>query len=176
MCPLWAPDNRWHKCHLYVEQKHNRAKPMSESASALFSIADAGEFRFARFYIVCEEVPLGTPESPLIVCGSSDTLCECPNVEEIRNGMPAVAWKKYMNFASKNLPPSVLFRNFRFSGNLTISRSPLFLILMEEAADQTVVVLWLHKAEPDVLVIQERKRRTVADHHFLPDSAVKQIL
>ena len=37
---------------------------MSESASALFSIADAGEFRFARFYIVCEEMPLGTPESP----------------------------------------------------------------------------------------------------------------
>ena len=29
--------------------KHNRAKPMSESVSALFSIADAGEFRFARF-------------------------------------------------------------------------------------------------------------------------------
>ena len=46
---------------------------MSESASALFSIADAGEFRFARFYTVCEEVPLGTPESPLIVCGLSDT-------------------------------------------------------------------------------------------------------
>ena len=36
--PLW---------HLWT--KHNRAKPMSESASALFSIADAGEFRFARF-------------------------------------------------------------------------------------------------------------------------------
>ena len=49
---------------------------MSESASALFSIADAGEFRFARFYIVYEEVPLGTPESPLIVCGLSDTLRE----------------------------------------------------------------------------------------------------
>ena len=46
--PLLAPLN-----------KHNRAKPMSESASALFSIADAGEFRFARFYIVREEVPLG---------------------------------------------------------------------------------------------------------------------
>ena len=46
---------------------------MSELASALFSIADADEFRFARFYIVCEEVPLGTPESPLIVCGLSDT-------------------------------------------------------------------------------------------------------
>ena len=30
--------------------------------------------RFARFYIVCEAVPLGAPESPLIVCGLSDTL------------------------------------------------------------------------------------------------------
>ena len=53
--------------HLWI--KHNRAKPMFESASAIFSIADAGEFRFARFYIVCEEVPLGTPESPPIVSG-----------------------------------------------------------------------------------------------------------
>ena len=44
---------------------------MFEPASAIFSIADAGEFRFARFYIVYEEVPLGTPESPLIVCGLS---------------------------------------------------------------------------------------------------------
>ncbi len=47
---------------------------MSELASAIFSIADANEFRFARFYIVCEAVPLGTPESPLIVCGLSGTL------------------------------------------------------------------------------------------------------
>ena len=46
---------------------------MFELASAIFSIADANEFRFVRFYIVCEEVPLGTPESPLIVCGVSDT-------------------------------------------------------------------------------------------------------
>ena len=46
---------------------------MSESASALFSIADANEFRFARFYIVCEAVPLGTLGNPLIVCGLSDT-------------------------------------------------------------------------------------------------------
>ena len=89
---------------------------MSESASDLFSIADAGEFRFARFYIVCEEVPLGTPENPLIVCGLSDTLRESPNVEETRNGMPAAAWKKYSNFASKNLPPSVYSGTFLFSG------------------------------------------------------------
>ena len=68
------------------------------------------------FYIVCEEVPLGTPESPLIVCGLSDTLRECPNVAKTRNGMPATAWKKYTNFASKTLPPSVYSGTFLFSG------------------------------------------------------------
>ena len=93
--------------------KHNRAKPMSESASALFSIADAGEFRFARFYIVCEEVPLGTPESPPIVSGVSDMHpSDCPNVEETRSGMPATVWKKYVNFAPKNLLPSVYSGTF----------------------------------------------------------------
>ena len=46
---------------------------MSELPSAIFSIADGSEFRFARFYIVCEAVPLGAPESPLIVCGVTDT-------------------------------------------------------------------------------------------------------
>ena len=56
--------------HLWT--KHNRAKPMSELPSAIFLIADGNEFRFARFYIVCEEVPLGTPESPPIVSGVSD--------------------------------------------------------------------------------------------------------
>ena len=97
--------------------KHNRAKPMSELASALFSIADANEFRFARFYIVCEEVPLGTPESPPIVSGVSDMHpSDCPNVEETRNLMPATAWKKYTNFAPKNLPPSVYSETFLPSG------------------------------------------------------------
>ena len=98
---------------------------MFESASALFSIADAGEFRFARFYIVCEEVPLGTPESPLIVCGLSDILRECPNVAKTRNGMPATAWKKYVNFASKNLLPSVYSGTFFVlwsSNNITYQR------------------------------------------------------
>ena len=77
---------------------------MSESASALFSIADAGEFRFARFYIVCEEVPLGTPESPLIVCDLSDTLQKCPNVEETRNPMQAFVRKKCTHFSQTNVP------------------------------------------------------------------------
>ena len=88
---------------------------MFELPSAIFLIADGNEFRFARFYIVCEEVPLGTPESPLIVCSLSDTLRECPNVAKTRNGMPDAAWKKYTNFASKNLPPSVYSGTFLFS-------------------------------------------------------------
>ena len=49
------------------------------------------------------------------VCGLSDTLRECPNVAKTRNGMPATAWKKYVNFASKNLPPSVYSGTFLFS-------------------------------------------------------------
>ena len=58
---------------------------MSELPSAMFLIADGNEFRFARFYIVCEEVPLGTPESPPIVSGVSDMHpSDCPNVEETR--------------------------------------------------------------------------------------------
>ena len=89
--------------HLWT--KHNRAKPMSESASALFSIADAGEFRFARFYIVCEEVPLGTPESPPIVSGVSDMHpSDCPNVEETRNPMQTFSRKKCSHFSPTNIP------------------------------------------------------------------------
>ena len=77
---------------------------MSELPSAMFLIADGNEFRFARFYIVCEEVPLGTPESPLIVCGLSDTLRECSNVEETRNLMQTFSWKKCSHFSPTNIP------------------------------------------------------------------------
>ena len=94
---------------------------MFESASALFSIADAGEFRFARFYIVCEEVPLGTPESPLIVCDLSDTLRECPNVEETRNSMQTFNRKKCSHFSPTNIPsafPSEIGRMYFLSYSL----------------------------------------------------------
>ena len=80
---------------------------MFELASALFSIADANEFRFARFYIVCEAVPLGTLESPLIVGGLSDTLRESPNVEETRNQMQSSGWKKYTHFSPTNVSDAV---------------------------------------------------------------------
>ena len=83
--------------------KHNRAKPMSELPSAVFLIADGNEFRFARFYIVCEEVPLGTPESPPIVSGVSDMHpSDCPNVEETRNPMQTFSRKKCSHFSPTN--------------------------------------------------------------------------
>ena len=68
---------------------------MFELASALFSIADANEFRFARFYIVCEEVALAPLKSPFIVCGLSDTPVDCQSVAKTRNLMPDAARKKF---------------------------------------------------------------------------------
>ena len=85
---------------------------MFESASALFSIADAGEFRFARFYIVCEEVPLGTPESPLIVCGLSDTLRECPNVARDTEWDASCGTEEIREFCFKEFAAVCLFWNF----------------------------------------------------------------
>ena len=85
---------------------------MFELPSAIFLIADGNEFRFARFYIVCEEVPLGTPESPLIVCGLSDTLRECPKRGQDTERDASCGMEEYVNFASKNLPPSVYSGTF----------------------------------------------------------------
>ncbi len=78
---------------------------MSELPSAMFLIADGNEFRFARFYIVCEEVPLGTPESPPIVSGVPDMHpSDCPNVEETRNPMQTFSRKKCSHFFSNECP------------------------------------------------------------------------
>ena len=81
---------------------------MFELASALFSIADANEFRFARFYIVCEEVALAPLKSPLIVCGLPDTPVDCQSVAKTRNLMPDAARKKYSHFALKNTSRSCI--------------------------------------------------------------------
>ena len=78
---------------------------MSELPSVMFLIADGNEFRFARFYIVCKEVPLGTPESPPIVSGVSDMHpSDCPNVEETRNPMQTFSRKKCSHFSPTNIP------------------------------------------------------------------------
>ena len=63
------------------EQNITAQKPMSELPSAMFLIADGSEFG-SWFYIVCEEVPLGTPESLPIVSGVSDMHpADCQNVK-----------------------------------------------------------------------------------------------
>ena len=97
---------------------------MSELSSALFSIADDNEFRFARFYIVCEAVPLGEPESPLIVCVLSDPprgpVQTWKDTElDVRRGTEEI-----LGFCFKELPPLVAFWNFIFSNILIIKHIP----------------------------------------------------
>ena len=75
---------------------------MFELPSALFLIADGNEFRFARFYIVCEAVPLEALGNPLIVCGLPDTSVDCQSVAKTRNPMPGAMRKKCSDFAPKN--------------------------------------------------------------------------
>ncbi len=68
---------------------------MSESASAMLSIADANEFRFARFYIVCEAVMLGDTKKSahcLRRVGHTPNGETRPNVEETRNQMQSSGW------------------------------------------------------------------------------------
>ena len=95
---------------------------MFELPSAIFLIADGNEFRFARFYIVCEEVPLGTPESPPIVSGVSDMHPpDCPSVEETRNPMQTFSRKKCSHFSPTNIPstfPSEIGRMYFLSYSL----------------------------------------------------------
>ena len=109
-CPQPADNFRTYVQHSPCSRiKHNRAKPMFELASALFSIADANEFRFARFNIVYEGAQLVLPESPPIVSGVSD-MCPpvCPNVEETRNQLQSSGWKKYAHFFPTNAPAAFL--------------------------------------------------------------------
>ena len=90
---------------------------MFELPSARTFIAGGNEFLFARFYDVYEGVQLVQLENPPIVSGVPDMHpSDSQNVEETRNLMPATAWKKYTNFAPKNLPPSVYSGTFLFSG------------------------------------------------------------
>ena len=75
---------------------------MFELPSAIFSIADGNEFRFARFYIVCEAVPLGTlREFAHCLRFVGHILRSVKAWQETQNVMQSAAWKKYSNFASK---------------------------------------------------------------------------
>ena len=137
---------------------------MSELPSAIFLIADGNEFRFARFYIVYEGVQLVRPESPPIVSGVSDMHpSDCPNAEETRNPMPATAWKKYTNFASKNLPPSVYSGTFLFSG------IPVILLIIPK---RSMLIATIPFSDA-LLSIPLRSMQ--ADLRFLPSSADRSL-
>ena len=82
---------------------------MFELASALFSIADANEFRFARFYIVYEEARLVLLGSPLIVCDLPDTPRGLFKRGKTQHSMSDAARKNYLNFTPKNPPLPVAF-------------------------------------------------------------------
>ena len=84
---------------------------MSELASALFSIADANEFRFARFNIVCEAVPLGTLESPLIVCGLPDTPCGLSKRGKDTESDVPTGREEILSFCFKESPHPFVFWN-----------------------------------------------------------------
>jgi hypothetical protein len=52
--------------------------------------------------------------------------------------MPATAWKKYTNFASKNLPPSV------YSGTFLFSSIPVILLI--KAKQDMLIAATFHPA------------------------------
>ena len=101
---------------------------MFELPSALFLIADGNEFRFARFYIVCEAVPLEALGNPLIVCGLPDTSVDCQSVAKTRNPMPGAMRKKCSDFAPKNrrrqVPPGTFYHSVLNLSRLFSAVSP----------------------------------------------------
>ena len=128
---------------------------MSELPSAMFLIADGNEFRFARFYIVCEEVPLGTPESPPIVSGVSDMHpSDCPNVEETRNLMQTFSWKKCSHFSPTNIPSAFPHEILKcVSYNITYQRKARYAC---RGNFFLLIVQYLDQKEP---------RKSVVCHH-----------
>ena len=82
---------------------------MSESSSAVTSIADDGEFRFARFYNVYEGVQLVLPESPPIVSGVSDMHpSDGQNVARDTESDAKIGRKKCSHFSPTNVPYAFL--------------------------------------------------------------------
>ena len=63
------PDNRWNKLLACFMSETNITAPKADVLvpSAIFLIADGSSSVRRGFILVCERVPLGLPESPLIV-------------------------------------------------------------------------------------------------------------
>ena len=105
---------------------------MSELASVMFSIADASEFRFARFYIVCGAVMLETLKSPPIVCGLQ-------SVAKTQNLMPNAMRKKCSDFSPKNPPLPEAAGTIRCSDFLHNKTSPAFSVSVSARLRQICV-------------------------------------
>ena len=120
---------------------------MFELPSAIFLIADGNEFRFARFYIVCEEVPLGTPESPLIVCVLSDTPRGLSKRGKTQNSMSDAARKKYSHFTLKNTSRSCTHNRFR--ANVYLYNCPEEISPLRLRSDKRRII----DGDTDVLIV-----------------------
>ena len=57
---------------------------MFEPSSVMTSIAEGGEFRFARFYIVCEAVPARDARESAHCLRVADTPVECSKIGKTR--------------------------------------------------------------------------------------------
>ena len=104
---------------------------MFELPSAIFLIADGNEFRFARFYIVCEEVPLGTPESPPIVSGVSDMHPSVSKRGRDTESDANISSEEMLTFFSNEFPSA-------FSSE--IPRCSLLIILLIKAKHDMLIV------------------------------------
>ena len=143
---------------------------MSELPSALFSIADSSEFRFARFYIVCEAVPLGAPESPLIVCGLSDTPRELSKRGKTQNSMSDAAWKKYSDFPPKTCRPGCILELHI----LEYSHHKTYPIQYRVAAPSAASHLNLH-IRSDCSSAISRNPHTSHGYHTVPPSQARSL-
>jgi hypothetical protein len=89
---------------------------MSELPSAMFSIADGNEFRFARFYIVCEAIRLEALESPLIVCACRTFPRWIVKAWQDTEWNVKCGTKEIHAFCSNEFPPPVLAGALMFLG------------------------------------------------------------
>ena len=89
---------------------------MSELLSALISIADSSEFRFARFNIVYEGAQLVLPESPPIVSGVSDMHPSVSKRGRDTESDAVIRLEKlhafFSNECSIGIPPEICIRYF----------------------------------------------------------------
>ena len=76
---------------------------MSEQVSAVSSIADACEFRFARFYIVWWLDDMRDTRKSAHCLHLSDTSCGLSKRGKTQNKMSNTTWKKCSYFASRML-------------------------------------------------------------------------